>query len=195
LIDSAAADSAAPKMSTESLPRWLDRSETSSSLLRYFKDMPKQHSTYLDQFARVARWHVRLKEVKSGKRHDRDTAFYEDELYAFFMNCYHLKDWIKGDPTLRAANKGRDVEDAVKNDAYMQVCGGICNGEKHFGASRDKSKPNPNVLSAHIKLDVSQGTIAIEYNIDTGGTLGTMRVFDLAQKCLEFWDHYIPSLR
>jgi hypothetical protein len=157
--------------------------------------MPKQNTTYLHQFARVTRWYGRLKEVNSGTRHDRDTDFYEDELYAFFMNCYHLKDWIKADSNLRATRKGRDVGDAVRTNIYMQACEGICNGEKHFGAPRNKAKPTPRLQSAHFKIDISQGTIAIDYNIDTGGTLGTMQAFDLATKCLDFWDNYIAHLR
>jgi hypothetical protein len=158
-------------------------------------DVPKQQRTYLDQFARVARWHDRLKEVNRGKSHDRNTQFYEDELYAFFMNCYHLKDWIKADPDLRKAGKGRDVEDAVHGDAHMQVCEGICNGEKHFAFTRNKGRLTPQLRSAHFKLDVTKGTIAIDYDIDTGSTLGTMRGFDLATHCLHFWERYISKIR
>ena len=148
----------------------------------------------MEQFARVARWYDRLKKVNRGKRHDSDTDLYEDDLYAFFMNCYHLKDWIKSDLNLKAAGRGRDVEDAVKSHVYMQVCEGICSGEKHFGMPRNKAKPKPRVQSAHIKIDVTQGMIAIDYNIDTGGPLGAMQAFDLATKCMEFWKDYIDKI-
>jgi hypothetical protein len=151
------------------------------------KDMP-EHKTYVDQFARVKRWYDRLKEVNSGKPHDRDTQFYEDDLYAFFMNCYHLKDWIKHDAGLKKTGKAKDVEAAVKSDDYMLVCGGICNGEKHFLPLR------PRVQSAHYKLAIPQGTIAIDYEVDTGGKLGAILVFALAQKCLDFWTAYIAKL-
>jgi hypothetical protein len=156
--------------------------------------VPKTNSTYLHQFARVARWHDRLREVNADKRHDRDTILYEDDLYAFFMNCYHPKDWIKADSQLRAAGKGRNVELAVKANVYMQVCGGICNGEKHFGAPRAKAKPNAHVQSTHFKIDIAQGTIAIDFNVDTGGTLGTVQAFDLATKCMDFWKDYIDKV-
>jgi hypothetical protein len=148
----------------------------------------------LDQFNRVKRWYGRLEEVNSGKHHDRDTDFYEDDLYAFFMNCYHLKDWIKTDSNLKVAGRGQDVEDAVKNDVYMQACEGICNGEKHFGPPRNSAKPRPRLQSAHFKVDISHGTIAIDYNVDTGGTLGIMLALDLAHKCLDFWNDYIAKL-
>lgn len=110
------------------------------------------------------------------------------------MNCYHLKDWIAADPHLQAACKGRDVKEAVRGNPYMQICGGICNGEKHFGPPRDKSKPDPHVQSAHFKLDVSQGTIAIDYDINTGNELGKMKAFDLATECVLFWRAYTDKL-
>ena len=52
---------------------------------------------YLNQWGRIQRWYQRFGEISDGKLHDRSTDFYQDEVYSFLMNCYHLKDWIKND--------------------------------------------------------------------------------------------------
>src|ERR1019366_4024772 len=113
-----------------------------------------------DQFARLKRWYTRLEEVKSGKRHDCDTQFYEDELDAFFIICYHLRDWIKADPGLTKAGR-RELEYAVASDKHMIVCKGTCDGAKHFAPSRNGC--NPRIRNADFKLNLNQGTISVDY--------------------------------
>ena len=54
-------------------------------------------SKYEEQFKRVNRWYDRFKKLNSGKEHTRNTDFEADDVHAFFINCYHLKDWIKND--------------------------------------------------------------------------------------------------
>src|SRR5258708_1539825 len=51
-------------------------------------------SDWREQLERVVRFLARL------QNHDRPKHDYEDDLWAFFQNCWHLKDWIKNDPAL-----------------------------------------------------------------------------------------------
>ena len=51
-------------------------------------------SDFEDQLARVERY---LKRIEN---QDRDRTEYEDDLWSFFQNCWHLKDWIKNDGTI-----------------------------------------------------------------------------------------------
>lgn len=55
------------------------------------------NSGWRGQYLRVLRWHERVTRLGScdGETITLATAF--DELYAFFQNCFHLRDWLKND--------------------------------------------------------------------------------------------------
>lgn len=48
-----------------------------------------------EQYERVKRWYQRVEAITFGMAHNKNTDFLQDEVFAFFINCYHLKDWIK----------------------------------------------------------------------------------------------------
>ena len=96
---------------------------------------------YQEQFERVKRWYKLFEETNNGRIHDKPTEFYEDEVYAFFMNCYHLKDWIKNNPA--AASVAITVEVYIDNNPELLLCADICNGLKHFHFDGDRSGENP----------------------------------------------------
>ena len=79
--------------------------------------------------ARVERW---LKRIEAT---DRERTEYEDFLWAFFQNCWHLKDWIKNDGKLPATITGC-VESDIRNYDSLKMCGDICNKSKHFELNR-----------------------------------------------------------
>ena len=47
-----------------------------------------------EQFNRVKRWHKKFEEISKGKAHNQESNYYKDVMYAFFQNCFHLKDWV-----------------------------------------------------------------------------------------------------
>ena len=51
---------------------------------------------YMDQLNRVRRMLDRI------NRQDREPIEYGDDIWSFFQNCWHLKDWVKNDPSSRS---------------------------------------------------------------------------------------------
>lgn len=47
--------------------------------------------------------------MDQGQVYDRSSEHYDDEVFAFFLYCYHLKDWIKNDTAAGLAAQN-DVE-------------------------------------------------------------------------------------
>ena len=80
------------------------------------------------QYDRVLRWHSRVTSL--GSRDDATisptTAF--DYLYAFFQNCYHLRDWLEND----GAISDRRLQSFMTGNVELAVCRDIANGTKHF---------------------------------------------------------------
>lgn len=82
-------------------------------------------SRWREQYYRVKRWHVRLAEAEAvDERH-------LDDLYAFFVCCFHLKDWLKADPTLDPAVGGA-AEGLVNGNEWLALCADLANGSKHL---------------------------------------------------------------
>lgn len=67
-----------------------------TNLSRVGKRVSTSHlgTGWQDQRARVGRWHKRLTAISFGIPTDVSKAEALDDVYAFFMNCYHLRDWI-----------------------------------------------------------------------------------------------------
>jgi hypothetical protein len=68
--------------------------------------------------------------TNDGRVHDRESDYYQDEAYAFFQNCYHLKDWLKNDPTTAAAVN--DIEEFICRSQNLSLCADVCNGSKYL---------------------------------------------------------------
>ena len=88
---------------------------------------------YEEQSERVKRWHEKFRQIDEGTSHDfaPSTEYYHDQVFAFFLNCYHLKDWIKNDESL-PKNARDTVEGFVEKTKYLFVCRDICNSIKHL---------------------------------------------------------------
>ena len=55
----------------------------------------------------------------------------EDYLWAFFQNCWHIKDWIRNDP--RVTNEAKErVWEAVQTTRSLRLAADLANGSKHF---------------------------------------------------------------
>lgn len=80
-----------------------------------------------DQLHRAERWHRRAKSgldrALSGGLSREDW----DDIYAFFMNAYHVGDWMIADGTIT-----RKVwSDYVAEHFELSLCRDLCNGVKH----------------------------------------------------------------
>jgi len=144
---------------------------------------------YPEQLERVRRWYRRFSEISEGRLHDRPSDFYQDEVYAFFMNCYHLKDWIKNDPT--RPSLAAKVESFITASRDMSMCADICNGNKHLVLSRPRYHESLQFGKRHFEVGVGTQptTIAVKYTIETAS--GALDAYELATRCLSAWEDFL----
>ena len=144
---------------------------------------------YEEQLARAKRYLERFSKINDGIPHTQESPNYDDDIYAFFQNCYHLKDWIKNDPSCK---KWTDVESFINLNEELKLCADICNGLKHLKLTSPRSTENPEFSSRRISLNLG-GTpvIAIKYELTTNS--GNIDAFELAKKCIPIWESYIAN--
>jgi hypothetical protein len=128
---------------------------------------------YREQYERMKRWYSCFAETDAGRSHDAASSdFYTDEIYAFFLNCYYLKDWIKHDGTVSPAVQNA-IESHVNSSRPLRLCADICNSLKHLRLSRpqqSRSRENPSFGKKHIDFDITGPVlpkIRVKYVIDT----------------------------
>ena len=121
----------------------------------------------------------RFTELSVGRRHMTASDNYIDDVYAFFQNCYHLKDWIKNDPTLPSSIRS-EVEDYIDQTRALSICADLCNALKHLKLSGSRSKENPSFGNKHYALHLGGGDppiISLRYQVTTA--LGTEDAYEL----------------
>jgi len=149
------------------------------------------------QFYRTERWLGRLKAIHSGQ-HMPVGSFDDslDHVLAFFLNCYHIKDWLKNGPDwhegVEREVKERAVEQFVAESQELQICADLCNGNKHFHFDQQlRSGTAPEFHSIHVSVDATKcpPTTTTRYMLRTAK--GTVDAYELASECIDLWRSFI----
>jgi hypothetical protein len=147
-------------------------------------------AAYREQYDRMRRWYSRFVAFDQGRPHDAPSDNYLDEVYAFFMNCYHLKDWIKHD-SMVAATIRQAVEPHIDSNRPLRLCADICNSLKHLRLTSSRSSESPSFGKKQfgLALGTTPTTIKLKYEVDT--TVGPIDAFQLATDCVDAWDTFL----
>ena len=92
----------------------------------------------------------------------------------FFINCYHLKDWLKKDNRIKDP---KNVEKYINQSKALKMAKIICNSIKHAGLDKESDKLNELAkINLAIRLDVpykqnAQAYIKAERNPEDGDTI------------------------
>jgi hypothetical protein len=152
-------------------------------------------NTYRDQLDRTRRWLAKIE--KNTERAEED---YQDETWAFFQSCWHLKDWVKNDCSLPKDIR-EIVTDAAHASTLIQACQKLANGTKHLILTKQvMSNPKlkgkrsgSGVVAAHshIGTNITPGSATvISVVIDMGGGK-TRDGLELARELVTEWERIL----
>jgi hypothetical protein len=148
---------------------------------------------YREQYDRMKRWYERFAAIDQGRPHDIASDNYLDEIYAFFLNCYHLKDWIKFDSAVPFKDQ-QAVEGHISANRSLRLCADICNSLKHLRLKSNRSGESPAFGKKHFALALGSGrppTVSLKYEVDTAN--GLEDAFKLATECVSAWDGFLSA--
>jgi hypothetical protein len=112
---------------------------------------------------------------------------FQDMMWAFFQNCWHVKDWIKNDLLVPKATKDAAIDLAEQQSPDLKMCQQLCNGTKHLG-------PRPGASHDHIDTTIvpEQGRFEIDCMINDGqGNLISGK--ELARRYIAEWERILRS--
>jgi hypothetical protein len=112
---------------------------------------------------------------------------FQDMVWAFFQNCWHVKDWVEHDPKV-----SRPVKDAVEDQARrswaLKICRELCNGTKHLGARHG-------ARHQHVEMDFDSSSKAAMDCVIDDGRGSDISGKELARTCIAEWERILKSHR
>lgn len=159
---------------------------------------------YLEQWERVKRWHARLQNFNSFKT-SATAEEVQDNLYAFFLNCYHLKDWLKQSFPEKSA-KVEALYDKNKGVLCLKICADMTNANKHTRLLERTARSNNHAtsilsISATRTLHITQPKTltppmpGIRWSFDIFFDDKKYDAYEVANQCMEELEKYLKTLR
>jgi hypothetical protein len=149
---------------------------------------------YQDQLARAKRFLHRIEQRRN------DQVEYEDMLWAFFQNCWHVKDWIKNDNSAPQALRDAIWNHEPENIGDLQLCAELANGSKHLKLIQNPHRPHRdakirNDVNVFIGESMTEGgktQVRTEYSYFVTDNTGTeCPAHDVARNAVAAWEALI----
>lgn len=115
---------------------------------------------------------------------------YQDDLYHFMQDCFHLKDWIKNDPV---AGIGTAIESEVNTCKALRIAADLANGAKHL--CRNKNREGAYVTSFGVTAHLAQDR---PIDVDCVVTLAdgtTIPVDVVVREAFNDWNNILAKIR
>ncbi len=150
--------------------------------------MAKQ-KPYKEQLDRIKRLKEDIKRFSVATDDNFENAI--DAFTSFFIQCYHLKDWL-----VQSNYGARDINFFVSRSACLSLCRDIANKQKH--KEIDMYDPQNHIIEHDTKggsaliiryHDPSRKEDRFGLDVKEFGTL--IDVIDLAEKCVEEWERFL----
>ncbi len=109
---------------------------------------------------------------------------YQDTVWAFFQNCWHIKDWVKHDSAVPEQTRQRVIE-AAESSAVLYICQDMANGTKHLKLTRPQA--GAGARHGHMSTTIVQGLL-VKFDCVIVLADGSERsAREVACECMEEW--------
>lgn len=160
---------------------------------------------HLEQLARIKRWKKRIDAFRYGNNAEDEIPNQIDFIYAFFVNCYHLRDFLAYSKVISSVQ----IDQFFKDNLEMQICRDLCLESKHcsvtnpsFGEVDPETKKKKATEFAGVSLireyDPFQEILKYDNpikNIKYVVLANSEKhdVFELADKCVKLWEDFLKK--
>ena len=138
------------------------------------------------QWKRVEIGLQRLVAIYEGRQHDSADASYD--LYAFFLNCHHLRDWLAADKV--SGMSWKKATKVIKRSTHLRVCADLANRTRHVELTRQwidrDASPTRQDVNVHVKTGAAH-----RWEVAAGDA--TYDALDLAANCVAVWERALTD--
>lgn len=140
---------------------------------------------YLEQYGRVLRFLAKVQAASKVHIHERPSIFdaYRDEMYAFFQNCWHMRDWIRYDDSIPEKTRATIRREAEHTKALL-VCADLANASKHLKLIK---LPRVGAEDRQLRITINRdASVSWEYMIEMSDET-TISAADAAFAAVNAW--------
>lgn len=114
----------------------------------YTQDHVAYPHIYLVQMARATRAVERYRTAICTQDHPQWHVYYEldDHLHSMFQSLWHIKDWLRHDPTVKDSVRKAAAVKAAERHRDLKVACDLANGSKHLIKSSDRTGAQDDAL-------------------------------------------------
>lgn len=142
----------------------------------------------MEQLDRVNRYLKRIRDIYCGNNQDSwdNRTNHQDDVYSFFVHCYHLRDWVI---TLNKIELTKDDVDLfINSNIPLQICSDIANGIKHCSLKhKTRTGFKPHIAGSLHKS--SKSGVESEFTIIVGTQI--YDALEIAENCVSLWIDFI----
>ena len=131
------------------------------------------------QFDRMIRWHRRLTTAS-------DPRDVEDYLYAFFVTCTHVRDWVLAEHAVPQ----KDLESFCASED-LRLCQDVCNAIKHFSLSDPKQGREFSLAREYV--GAGRGRFGGNCTLVLLSLGKQHDAFELADRCVTHWTDFLTK--
>jgi hypothetical protein len=119
----------------------------------------------------------------------KSSVAYNDDLQHYFQDCWHLKDWIKNDPS---SGVGAAIETEVLAHKALRVVADLANGAKHL--ARHTHQEGAYLTSANVTVHLGQDKPIDVYYVVTLGDGTKISAQELVHEAYQAWSDVLNKL-
>jgi hypothetical protein len=129
-----------------------------------------------------------------------DFQRFRDAVIHFFQDCFHLRDWLKNDPSVSIPDQDLfDLFNVRSPSRHLPVSRDVANGSKHLRIDRPSVSRDAKVAPSG-RLDWTPGSTMPEGVIRHSITVQihatkVMDALELAKVCVKDWNAFLRSKR
>ena len=140
---------------------------------------------YLEQYGRMLRFLAKVQAASKIHIHEQPSIFdaYRDDMYSFFQNCWHMRDWIRYDDSIPEKTRAAIRTEAERTKALL-VCADLANASKHLKLTKP---PRVGAEDRQLRITIgADASVSWEYIIEmSDGT--TVSAADAAVAAVSAW--------
>jgi type I site-specific restriction-modification system R (restriction) subunit len=150
----------------------------------------------MEQIERTHRYLERIRKMYEGAPYIQNKEYYTDDVYSFFIHCYHIRDWIKELNLLGITSS--ELKKFIRSHKELRICADLCNGTKHCHIEENKKWTTGQPYIAETSFE-SSGR-----NREFTTTKGRFQIIsddvfydalELAQRCMKLWDDFVEEMK
>ncbi len=151
----------------------------------------KYKIVYEEQFNRIKRLKKNIEQFSIATDNNFEEAI--DTFTSFFIQCYHLRDWI-----IKSGFDKNFIDDFISQNIWLSLCRDLANKQKH--QSIDKYIPNNDFVDFRVGVSTPISRYydyfdkKSRFGIDVWGFGTPIDVVEVADRCIGEWKKLIKKL-